>query len=88
MPANELLRPTLIVADMEAAVDFYTGVFGWAVIFDQVIKVDRRFPPAAPHDARSRVAVFQIALLSTRPPRLEQSPLLLPKMLWEPNIEP
>jgi hypothetical protein len=35
-------------------------VFGWAVIFDQVIKVDPRFPPAAPHDARSRLTVFQI----------------------------
>ncbi len=60
MPANELLRPTFIVADMEAAIDFYKGVFGWNVIFDQVIKVDRRFPPAAPHNARSRLTVFQI----------------------------
>ncbi len=60
MPANELLRPTFIIADMDAAVSFYTGVFGWQVIFDQVIKVDRRFPPAAPDGARSRLTVFQI----------------------------
>lgn len=60
MAANELLRPTFIVSDMDAAIAFYSGVFGWAVVFDQVIKVDERFPPAAPHDARSRLTVFQI----------------------------
>jgi len=60
MPANELLRPTFIIADMDAAIEFYAGVFGWAIVFDQVIKVDRRFPPAAPHDARCRLTVFQI----------------------------
>ena len=60
MPANELLRPTFIVSDIDAAIDFYTGVFGWEVIFDQVIKVDERYPPAAPHMARSRLTVFRI----------------------------
>lgn len=60
MPANELLRPTFIIADMDAAVAFYTSVFGWQVVFDQVIKVDERYPPAAPHNARSRLTVFQI----------------------------
>jgi predicted enzyme related to lactoylglutathione lyase len=45
---------------MDAAVAFYTQVFGWQVGFDQVIKVDRRYPPAAPHDARCRLTVFQI----------------------------
>lgn len=60
MPANELLRPTFIVSDIPAAIDFYTGVFGWKVIFDQVIKVDKRYPPAAPDQARSRLTVFQI----------------------------
>lgn len=60
MPANELLRPTFIVADIDKAIDFYTSVFDWKVIFDQVIKVDERYPPAAPHNARSRLTVFQI----------------------------
>ncbi|MBC7522003.1 MAG: VOC family protein [Sandarakinorhabdus sp.] len=55
-----LLRPTFIVGDMDKAVAFYTRVFGWTVIFDQVIKVDRRFPPAAPDRARCRLTVFQI----------------------------
>jgi catechol 2,3-dioxygenase-like lactoylglutathione lyase family enzyme len=57
---NVLLRSTFIVADIDRAVNFYTEVFGWTVIFDQVIKVDRRFPPAAPDGARCRLTVFQI----------------------------
>lgn len=60
-PFAELLRPTFIVSDMAAAIDFYASVFEWTVIFDQVIKVDRRFPPAAPDQARCRLTVFQIA---------------------------
>ena len=60
MAANELLRPTFIVADIDAAIAFYTHVFGWAVIFDQIIKVDERYPPAAPDMARSRLTVFQV----------------------------
>lgn len=60
MPANELLRPTFIVADIDAAIAFYTFEFGWTVIFDQVIKVDARYPPAAPDQARSRLTVFQV----------------------------
>jgi catechol 2,3-dioxygenase-like lactoylglutathione lyase family enzyme len=57
---NVLLRSTFIVADIDRAVTFYTEVFGWTVIFDQIIKVDRRFPPAAPDGARCRLTVFQI----------------------------
>lgn len=60
MPANELLRPTFIVADIDATIAFYTYVFDWTVVFDQVIKVDRRFPPAAPDGARSRLTVFKV----------------------------
>jgi catechol 2,3-dioxygenase-like lactoylglutathione lyase family enzyme len=60
-PFAELLRPTFIVSDMKAAIDFYTSVFEWEVVFDQVIKVDRRFPPAAPDQARCHLVVFQIA---------------------------
>jgi catechol 2,3-dioxygenase-like lactoylglutathione lyase family enzyme len=57
---NTLLRPTFIIADMDKAVAFYTQVFGWKVIFEQVIKVDHRYPPAAPDGARCRLVVFQI----------------------------
>ena len=57
---NVLLRPTFIIADMEKAVAFYRDVFDWRVIFDQIIKVDRRFPPAAPDQARCRLTVFQV----------------------------
>lgn len=60
-PFAELLRPTFIIADMAAAIDFYRGVFEWTVVFDQVIKVDRRFPPAAPDQSRCRLVVFQVA---------------------------
>ena len=58
--AEVLLRPTFIVADMDKAVDFYARVFGWTVIFDQIIKVDGRFPPAAPDGERCRLTVFQV----------------------------
>jgi catechol 2,3-dioxygenase-like lactoylglutathione lyase family enzyme len=54
-----LLRTTFIVEDMEAAIDFYTGVFGWTVAYDTVLNVDMRFPPAAPDGARSRLVIFQ-----------------------------
>ncbi len=57
---HELLRPTFIVANIDAAIRFYTYVFDWTVIFDQVIKVDKRYPPAAPDGARSRLTVFQV----------------------------
>ena len=59
-PMNVLLRPTFIVDDIQRAIDFYTFVFDWTVTFDRVIKVDRRFPPAAPDQARSRLVVFRI----------------------------
>ena len=45
--ANVLLRPTFIVADLDKAVRFYCDVFDWSIVFDQIIKVDHRFPPAA-----------------------------------------
>lgn len=54
-----LLRTTFIVADIAAAVAFYTDVFGWRVVYDTVLNVDRRFPPAAPDGARSRLVVLQ-----------------------------
>ena len=35
-------------------------MFDWEVVFDQVIKVDQRYPPAAPDGARSRLTVFKV----------------------------
>ena len=58
--ANVLLRPTFIVADLEKAVRFYCDVFDWSIVFDQIIKVDHRFPPAAPDQARCRLTVFRV----------------------------
>ena len=54
-----LLRTTFIVADIEAAVTFYTEVFGWRVIYDTVLNVDARYPPAAPEGARSQLTILQ-----------------------------
>ena len=44
-----LLRSTFIVGDIEAAIRFYSEVFGWRVAYDNILAVDFRFPPAA-HD--------------------------------------
>lgn len=54
-----LLRSTFIVADIEAAIEFYSGVFGWTVAYDNVLAVDHRFPPAAPDGAPCRLVIFQ-----------------------------
>jgi predicted enzyme related to lactoylglutathione lyase len=54
-----LLRTTFIIEDMEAAVDFYTSVFDWKVVYDVMLNVDRRFPPAAPEGAPCRLVIFQ-----------------------------
>jgi catechol 2,3-dioxygenase-like lactoylglutathione lyase family enzyme len=54
-----LLRSTFIVADVDAAIRFYRGVFGWHLAYDNVLAVDRRFPPAAPDAAPARLVFFQ-----------------------------
>ena len=54
-----LMRSTFIVDDIEAAVTFYTGVFGWRVVYDTVLAVDYRFPPAAPDGAPCRLVIMQ-----------------------------
>ncbi len=53
-----LLRSTFIVRDIEAAIRFYQDVFGWRVAYDNVLAVDRRFPPAAPDGAPCRLVIF------------------------------
>lgn len=57
--AEDLLRTTFIVVDIEAGVAFYQDVFGWSVVYDTVLNVDRRFPPAAPDGARCRLVIMQ-----------------------------
>jgi catechol 2,3-dioxygenase-like lactoylglutathione lyase family enzyme len=54
-----LLRTTFIVESIEEAIRFYTEVFDWTVVYDVVLNVDRRFPPAAPDAARSRLVLFK-----------------------------
>jgi catechol 2,3-dioxygenase-like lactoylglutathione lyase family enzyme len=54
-----LLRSTFIVADIESAIRFYRDVFGWRIAYDNVLAVDRRFPPAAPDGAPCRLVIFQ-----------------------------
>ncbi len=56
---NTLLRGTYIVADIEAAIRFYRDALGWRLVYDNVLAVDRRFPPAAPDGAPCRLVVFQ-----------------------------
>jgi catechol 2,3-dioxygenase-like lactoylglutathione lyase family enzyme len=57
--SETLLRSTFIVADIEAAIRFYRDVFGWQVAYDNVLAVDRRFPPAAPDGAPCRLVIFR-----------------------------
>lgn len=54
-----LLRSTFIVSDIEIAISFYTAVFGWTVAYDNVLAVDRRFPPAAPDGAPCRLVILR-----------------------------
>ena len=54
-----LLRTTFIVDDMEAAIAFYTDVFEWTVVYDVMLNVDCRFPPAAPEGAPCRLVIFK-----------------------------
>jgi catechol 2,3-dioxygenase-like lactoylglutathione lyase family enzyme len=54
-----LLRSTFIVADIDAAIEFYSKVFGWIVAYDNVLAVDHRFPPAAPDGAPCRLVILQ-----------------------------
>lgn len=54
-----LLRSTFIVGDIEAAIGFYRGVFDWRIAYDNVLAVDRRFPPAAPDGAPCRLVIFE-----------------------------
>ena len=54
-----LLRSTFIVGDIEAAIRFYSDVFGWRVAYDNVLAVDWRFPPAARDGAPARLVIFQ-----------------------------
>jgi catechol 2,3-dioxygenase-like lactoylglutathione lyase family enzyme len=56
---NVLLRGTYIVDDIEAAIAFYRDALGWRLVYDNVLAVDRRFPPAAPDGAPCRLVVFQ-----------------------------
>jgi catechol 2,3-dioxygenase-like lactoylglutathione lyase family enzyme len=56
---NTLLRCTFIVVDIEAAIRFYRDAMGWTLVYDNVLAVDRRFPPAAPDGAPCRLVVFQ-----------------------------
>lgn len=56
---DTLLRCTFIVADIEAAIRFYRDAMGWTLVYDNVLAVDRRFPPAAPDGAPCRLVVFQ-----------------------------
>ena len=54
-----LLRSTFIVGDLEAAIRFYSEVFGWQVAYDNILAVDYRFPPAAPDGAPCRLVIFR-----------------------------
>ncbi len=54
-----LLRSTFIVADIEAAIRFYRDVFGLSIAYDNILAVDRRFPPAAPDGAPCRLVIFR-----------------------------
>jgi catechol 2,3-dioxygenase-like lactoylglutathione lyase family enzyme len=54
-----LLRSTFIVGDIDAAIQFYGEVFGWRLAYDNVLAVDRRFPPAAADGAPARLVFFQ-----------------------------
>jgi catechol 2,3-dioxygenase-like lactoylglutathione lyase family enzyme len=56
---NVLLRGTYIVDDIDAAIAFYRDALGWRLVYDNVLAVDRRFPPAAPDGAPCRLVVFQ-----------------------------
>jgi catechol 2,3-dioxygenase-like lactoylglutathione lyase family enzyme len=56
---NVLLRGTYIVDDIEAAIACYRDALGWRLAYDNVLAVDRRFPPAAPDGAPCRLVVFQ-----------------------------
>jgi catechol 2,3-dioxygenase-like lactoylglutathione lyase family enzyme len=54
-----LLRSTFIVGDIDAAIGFYSAVFSWRLAYDNVLAVDRRFPPAAADGAAARLVFFQ-----------------------------
>lgn len=56
---NILLRTTFVVADVEAALNFYREVFEWTVAYDNVLAVDYRFPPTAPDGAKARLVMLQ-----------------------------
>lgn len=56
---DTLLRSTFIVGDLEAAIRFYSEVFGWQVAYDNILAVDYRFPPAAPDGAPCRLVIFR-----------------------------
>ena len=56
---NILLRTTFVVSDVEAALNFYRGVFDWTVAYDNVLAVDYRFPPTAPDGAKARLVMLQ-----------------------------
>jgi catechol 2,3-dioxygenase-like lactoylglutathione lyase family enzyme len=55
-----LKRTTFIVADAEASAAFYRDVFGWSVWYDNIVRADRRFPPAgSAKDADVRLLILQ-----------------------------
>ena len=57
---NILRRTTFIVADIEAAIAFYTSVFGWTVWYDNTLAPDPRFPPAAPAGTKCRLVILKV----------------------------
>jgi len=61
MAGNIFKRTTFVVPDAGAAADFYTGVFGWTVYYDNELPVDARFPPAAPDGAMARLIILDSA---------------------------
>ena len=58
--ADLFRRTTFIVPDAAAAARFYVDVFGWTPWYDNVLAVDRRFPPAAPDGARAHLIILKV----------------------------
>lgn len=59
MSPSILRRTTFVVPDAAAAARFYETVFGWERFYDEVLAVDRRFPPAAPDQAQAHLVILK-----------------------------
>lgn len=53
-------RTTFIVADAKKSAEFYKNVFGWSIWYDNILKVDKRFPPSgAPDQAEAHLIILE-----------------------------